>query len=425
MNLSHLPCDRRGFLRCTAAASAVSASGWLPALAHAAAAQRGKKSCVLVWLEGGLSQLESFDMKKKYSMFEPIESSVPGIQVCDKLPNVAKLMHHAAVIRSMSTPENEHVRARYHTHTGVRPVPGQVYPSLGSMVAMELGDPDSAIPNYVVIRGKGRGGTGSGSGFLGPKYQPLKIDDIKNGIENLTPPGGMQQFDRRLNLLEEVEAGFYKTLPAKSAFAHLTTLRRASTMMHSKESKAYDLDLEPAKAREAYAGRYGDSFLMARRLIEVGVPFVELSLPEWDNHSGCGLHKENLPPLDIGLSALIKDLEDRGLLDTTLVILMSEFGRGGPARVGTGHKEDRGHWHKAWTTVFFGGGIRGGQIIGKTDETAGIVEERMVNIADYFATICKILGVDYMKENIDPGGRPVPIVVDAQLSPPKVINEIL
>jgi arylsulfatase A-like enzyme len=165
--------------------------------------------------------------------------------------------------------------------------------------------------------------------------------------------------------------------------------------------------------------------LLARRLIETGVPFVEVGMPDWDNHSGCRFHEENLPPLDAALSALITDLSARGLLDSTLIVLMGEFGRGGTGKVDRGIGENRGHWPRAWSTALFGGGIQGGAVIGRTDPIAAVVEDRPVSIADFFATICSILGIDYLKENNSPGGRPVPIVVDAQRVRPTVIREIL
>ena len=411
---------RRDFLKLAAfGAAGSSMSGWLEPLASAAAQDGKHKSCIVLWLAGGLSQLESFDLKE-YSFFKPIDTSVPGIQVSDHLPKLAKLMQHAAVIRSMCTLEAEHSRAAYHMHTGGRPIAGgTVLPSIGSIASMELGKPDYPLPNYVVIgaplaNGGSRVGDGAHAGFLGARHEPLLIKKPTRGVENLAPVANdLKLFDQRAGLLNQVEQGFYKNYQAPTAEAHRITLQRASQMMHSKEAKAYDLSLEPASVREAYGKNgYGDGCVLARRLVEVRVPFVEVSMPEWDNHSGCGYHKQNMPAFDTALSALITDLKDRGLLDSTLIVVMSEFGRGGTNHVGPDAKsaENRNHWHKAWSTALIGGGIKGGQVIGRTDKKAAIVEDRPVTPADFFATICKVLGIDYTKENNDGRGRPMRIV---------------
>ena len=170
------------------------------------------------------------------------------------------------------------------------------------------------------------------------------------------------------------------------------------------------------------SSNYGNACLLARRLVEVGLPFVEVALPNWDNHSGFKDHKQNLPPLDAALSALITDLKDRGLLDSTLIIVMSEFGRGGTGRVGPNAKssEDRGHWHRAWSLALFGGGVKGGAVVGRTNSIAATVEDRPVSIADFFATVCTLIGVDYTKEYQEPG-RPIRIVDKGE----KLITEIL
>lgn len=421
--------SRRDFLRISAASvAATSMSGWLHPLAAGAASSRVQhKSCIVLWLAGGLSQMESFDLKE-YSYYKPIQTSVPGIQVCEALPKLAPLMKHAAIIRSMSTPENDHLRAAYHTHTGHRPIAGgTVFPSIGAVVSKELGQPDFPLPSYAVIAGGKsltRVNKGTQSGYLGSKHSPLLIKDPKLGVENLKPSGDLRQFDQRMNLLKQVEEGFYKIYPVTPAEAHLTTLQGAAQMMQSKEARAYDISLEPAANRAAYGGTgYGDACLLARRLVEVGLPFIEVSLPEWDNHSGFIYHKQNLPPLDSALSALINDLKDRGLLEQTLVVVMGEFGRGGTGRVGPDakSKEDRGHWHRAWSTLLVGGGIKGGQVVGRTDKIAATVEDRPVSIADFFATICKLIGVDYTKEYTEPGGRPIRIVDKGE----KLITELL
>jgi hypothetical protein len=304
-------------------------------------------------------------------------------------------------------------------HTGVRPVVGgAIFPSLGSIASMELGKPAFPLPNYVIVRvdNSSFNSSGRGSGFLGAQHQPLLIPDPRRGVENLKPVGDLKQFDERASLLDQLEQGFYQRRPA-AAQAHLTTLQRAAQMMHSKEAAAYDLSLEPASSREAYGNSgYGQGCLLARRLVEVGVPFVEVDLPNWDDHKGHELHTRNLPPFDAALATLVTDLHDRGMLQSTLVIVMGEFGRGGTilkpgsAPGGSNASENRGHWHKAWSVALLGGGIKAGQVIGRTDDIAANVEDRPVRIKDFLATVCLLLGIDYKKEITDPGGRPMRLV---------------
>jgi hypothetical protein len=307
----------------------------------------------------------------------------------------------------------------YHMHTGYREgVGGVSYPSLGSIASAELGRQDFPLPNFVAIGA----GTAFGSGFLGPWHQPLLVAEPGRGVENLRAPVEATQFQTQMSLLEEMEQGFYKTYRAPIAQAHETTYRRAVRMMQAPEARAFDLSQEPASVRSAYgigqattgakagaatANTFAEGCLMARRLIEVGVPFVEVSLDGWDTH------RLNFPrtralcgQLDTPLAALIADLKQRGLLDSTLVVWMGEFGRTPQIAAG---QDGRNHYPKAWSTVLFGGGIQGGQVIGKTDAKAAEVQERPVSAGDFLATICRILGIDYTKRN-EAGGRPVRIV---------------
>lgn len=411
--------SRRDVLRYSAMGASASLSGWIPPLAAGAAKSETKhKSCIVVWTDGGLSQLESFDMKAGYSLFDSIDTSLKGLRICDRLPKLASLMHHGVVIRSMSTEERSHGRAAYLAHTGVRKGP-VVYPSLGAIASMELGKPDFPLPNYACITSLRHLPVGSRSGFLGPKHAPLGLRNPDKGIANLHPTVPMPQFDQRYDLLSRLDKGFAEDRKAEPIAGHLATLQRAKRLMQSKESRAFDLSLESAKTRESYGEKYGQGVLLARRLIEAGVPFVEATVGgSWDNHSGAAYHEQYLPPLDMALSSLISDLNDRGLLESTLIVLMGEFGRGG--RELTKGSKERNHWNTAWSTVLFGGGIQAGQIIGKTDEGSQHVEDRPVSIRDFFATICSILNIDYSKENTAPGGRPIRIVDNG-----KPISEIL
>jgi hypothetical protein len=390
---------------------ATSLSGWLPVLAERAAASGAKhKSCILLWMDGGPSHKDTFDLKpdsKDAGEFKPIGTSVPGIQISEHFPKFAKLMNHAAPIRGMSTGEGAHGRAKYYLHTGYKEgVGGLVYPSLGSIVASELGRSEFPLPNYVSI------GTRSfGSGFLGAHYQPLVVGDPMKGVENLKPLVDAKEFGQRVNLLKEMEQAFYKDYKALSGSAHQATYQKAVQLMQSREAKAFDLSLEPASARAAYGNsKFGDGCLLARRLVETGVSFVEVTLGGWDTHQDNFARVKNLSgQVDPALSALVGDLKSRGLLDRTLVLWMGEFGR--TPKINTrGAKPGRDHYPRAWTSVMVGGGIKGGQVIGKTDKEGAEVEGTKVSAIDFMASVCKVLGIDYSKQNISPIGRPIRLV---------------
>jgi hypothetical protein len=403
--------SRRDFFRLSAAGVATtSLSGWLPVLA-ARAAQSGvkHKACILLWMEGGPSHKDTFDMKpgtKDGGEFKPIPTSVAGIQISEHFPKFAQLMQHAAIVRGMSTSEGAHERARVYLHTGYKPgVGGLVYPSMGAIVSSELGREDAPLPNFVSV-----GNRSYGAGFLGPHHQPLNVNDPAKGVENLKPLVDVKEFGDRVGLLAEMEKSFLRDYKAPAGVDHQATYERAVKLMRSKEAKAFDLDQEPASARQAYGGtKFGEGCLLARRLVEAGIPFVEVTLGGWDTHqNNFDRVKELSAQVDPALSGLVKDLKERGLLDSTLVIWMGEFGRT-PKINSRGAKPGRDHYPKAWSTVLTGGGIKGGQVVGKTDAEGAAVVERPVSAVDFMATVCQALGIDYTKQNQTPIGRPVRI----------------
>jgi hypothetical protein len=424
---------RRDFLKLSAAGVfGAGLSGWLPVLAkHAAAAPApaGKakaKSVILLWMDGGPSHKDTFDLKpdsKGAGEFKPIKTAAPDIQISEHLPKLAGLMNHGVVVRGMSTPEGAHGRAKYYMHTGYREGQGGVvYPSLGSHVSQEVGKADSPMPNYVAI-----GARSYGSGFLGPKHQPLLVTDASKGVEDIRALVSEGQFSNRVGLLGEMESAFHREYGADAIADHKTTYERAVKLMRSKEVKAFDLSLEPAASRAKYSNgvtgpvrgggggmgsgsRFSDGVLMARRLVEVGVPFVEVGLGGWDTHQdNFERVKNNSGQVDAALSALLTDLKDRGLLDSTLVVWMGEFGRT-PHINQRGPKPGRDHYPRAWSLAMFGGGIQGGRVIGKTDKEGATVVERPVSAQDYLATVCELAGIDHTKRNDTPNGRPVTIV---------------
>jgi hypothetical protein len=404
--------SRRDFCKLSAAGVlAGSVSGWMSVLAARAAESGVKhKACILLYMDGGPSHKDTFDMKpgtKDGGEFQPIPTSVPGIQISEHLPKIAGVMEHACILRGMSTLEGAHERARIYMHTGYKAgVGGLVYPSIGSIVSAEIGDPEAAVPNFVSV-----GGRAYGAGFLGAHHQPLQVVDPTRGVENLRAAVDVKQFGDRVGLLEEMEQSFFKDYKATAGSDHLTTYKRAVQLMQSKEAKAFDIDKESATTRKAYGEtKFGDGCLLARRLIEVGVPFIEVNLGGWDTHQDNFNRVKNLSAqFDPAVGALVNDLKERGLLDSTLIVWMGDFGRT-PKINQRGDKPGRDHYPRAWSSVLFGGGIKGGQVIGKTDAEGAAVVERPVSAVDFMATVCQVLGIDYTKQNSTPIGRPIRIV---------------
>jgi uncharacterized protein (DUF1501 family) len=388
-----------------------SASNWLDILAaRATETNQPTKNCILLWMAGGPATKDMWDLRPgtdNGGPFRQIQTNVNGIQISEHFPQFARLMNHAAIIRSMSTPEGAHARASYNMHTGYREGQGGVvYPSMGSIVSKELGSESAAMPNFVSI-GQGR----YGAGFLGARHQPLVVADAARGVENLRTGVSTGQFDSRVGLLDELEQGFHSNHAAHVAQAHRTTTQRAVTLMRDAGTRAFDISLEPAASRAAYGtGQFANGCVMARRLIEAGVKFVEVTLGGWDTHQNNFARVQTLSgQVDPAMSALVRDLQDRGLLANTLVILMGEFGRT-PRINQRGAQPGRDHYPRAWSSVMIGGGIRGGQVIGRTDAEAATVTDRPVGTFDFMATVCRALGIDYNKQNHHPNGRPIRIV---------------
>ena len=444
VNMMNMNLSRRDFVTSTIAG--VSLAGWLSRIAANAPTQSRPKSCILLWMAGGPSHIDTFDPKPDAPAnirgeFKPTDTSVAGIQISEHFPKFAKLMKHAAILRGMSTQESDHSLATYHMHTGYQNRGGSVaFPSLGSIVANELGKRDVPLPNFVTI---GRAPQEAvSSGFLGPDAQPLGVSDPVRGLDYIEPGSSKEVFNRQVDLLQQLEKPFHQAYKSESGVAHRTMLDRAVKLMNSQQKQAFDLSRESYKVRDAYrgtasteppkrgeknltasSGSFGQGCLMARRLVEAGVPFVEVVMGDgvgWDTH------RDNFPRVkslslecDTAMSALIEDLQTRGLLDTTLVVWMGEFGRS-PQCGGGG----RNHWSKSWSSVVVGGGIKGGQVIGKTDKDAAAVVERPINVTDFLGTICTVLGIDYKKKNHPPGvDRPIPIVDTSKEI--KVISELL
>ncbi len=417
---------RRTFLQLSAAGvGTLSMSGWMKVLAnHAAAATpaspttggptKKPKSCILLWMDGGPSHKDTFDLKpdsKGAGDFKPIQTNAPGIQISEHLPKLAQLMNHGVLVRGMSTPEGAHPRAKYQLHTGYREGQGGLnYPSIGAITSSELGNPNSPVPSFVAVNSRSYG-----SGFLGAKHQPLIVTDAAKGVEDLKSTASDKQFGNRFGLLEQMDQAFKAEYKTEIITDHKTAYERAVKLMQSKEGKAFDISLESSASKSKYgSGKFAEGVLMARRLVEVGVPFVEVGLGGWDTHQDNFEKVKNLSvQVDAAMSALITDLKDRGLLDSTLIVWMGDFGR--TPNINTkGAKPGRDHYPKAWSLAMFGGGIKGGQVIGKTDKEGGTVEDGKVSTQDFLGTVCDVIGIDHTKKNETPGGRPIQLVEKAK-----------
>ncbi|HVS34297.1 MAG TPA: DUF1501 domain-containing protein [Gemmataceae bacterium] len=431
--IQHL--SRREWLKLSAAGVVgFSLSGWLGRLAAAAANDpQRKRSCILLWMNGGPSQMDTFDLKPGTTNggpYQDIATAVPGIKISEHLPQIAKHADEMAIIRSMSTKEADHGRATYQMHTG-RPPTGPIqYPSLGSLVAKELERDDAELPGFVSIAPfRIFNSAAYGPGFLGPQYAPLIVGENANvfrgpqanadgidealKVQDLDLAAGVdaKRAAARVNLLDDMETDFLSQRSDGPALSHQTAYRRAVTMMHSAAAKAFDLHDEPAKLRDQYGRNlFGQGCLLARRLVEQRVPFVEVTLantagtPGWDTHQNNFEGVKSLSAiLDPAWATLMEDLQQRGLLETTLIVWMGEFGRTPKINQGQG----RDHWANSWSTVLAGGGVRGGQVIGKTSEDGMEVVDRPVSTPDLLATIALALGLDPMKQNLSNVGRPI------------------
>lgn len=412
--------SRRDLVKVTVAGLfGMSHSGWLEGLATRAeeARAQGKrpKSCILVFSFGGVSQLETLDMKpdgpeQVRGEFKPIATGVSGIQVCEHMPKLAQQMRELAVIRSMYTFDGGPVHDAAQKgmvdcfFQGARKPRKGI--GVGAVVSSALAPPNFGLPTNVLMDNlPGRPPVEQGeAGFLGAQHGQFHVDPFK-GIECLKPLTEMSHFDRRDQVLRRLDQLLAEEHRAPVIDARRSVYEGAVTLMHSKKSEVFNLDSEPAALRDAYGRHhFGTSCLLARRLVEVGVPFIEVSHNNWDHHGKIfpELKGHMLPQLDSGLPTLIRDLKDRGLLDTTLVVWMGEMGRTPQINKGAG----RDHFSQAWSIALAGAGLKTGQVIGRTSADAMRVEDRPVSFKDLMATILLALGIDPASEYSVRDGRP-------------------
>jgi Protein of unknown function (DUF1501) len=436
-----LPLTRRDYLKL--AATGVlggSMSGWLETMANETATHpQRKRSCILLWMNGGPSTIDLWDLKPGHANggpYKEIATSVPGIKIGEHLPKLAQRMEHLAILRSMSTKEADHGRATFLMRTGYLPGGPIHYPSLGALVSKELERPNAEMPGFVSIAtNRALSPEAFGSGFLGPLYAPLLVGENGNlnpqqpeqgidqllRVQNLGRPGDVAaaRGDARVRLLEEMEEDFVKERPSVASEGHRTAYRRAVTLMQSSAVKAFNLSEEPKALRDAYGRNlFGQACLLSRRLVERGVPFIEVNLDGWDTHQQNFDEVKRLSTvLDTSWAMLLDDLQTRGLLDTTLIVWMGEFGR--TPKINP-QQRGRDHWATSWSTVLAGGGIKGGSVIGQTSADGMAVTERPVAVADLLATVGLALGIDIRTQNRSNVDRPIRFV-DPKAEPVKEI----
>ena len=349
---------------------------------------------------------------------------MPWLIFGEHLPKLAKHGKSIAVLRGMSTKEGDHARGTYLMRTGQLPgFAGIQYPSIGSLVSKELGDAKAELPNFVSIAPQRFFAQEAfGPGFLGPVHAPLIVGDnqFNNGqggnidailkVADLDRPKAIDDATAaaRLDMLRDVQDDFAAGRPGGVAKSHAAAYDRAIRLMQSDGGKVFDLSAEAEKTRDKYGRNlFGQGCLLARRLVEKGVPFVEVSLGNRDTHGqNFDLVKGLCGTLDAAWAALMDDLKDRGLLETTTIVWMGEFGRTPKINAGKG----RDHYPNAWSTVIAGGGVKGGQAVGKTSKDGTTVEERVTPTVDLLATVCAAAGIDFEKQNMSNVGRPIRIV---------------
>ena len=403
------PLSRRAFLGGMArAALGLSVLPLLETLSAAdlPLAPRRARACIYLYMNGGMSHLDTFDPKPGHADAGPVKAlatNVDGIQLSEYLPSLAKQAQRFAIVRSLNSNQGAHEQGEYFMRTSYTLRGTIKHPTIGAWTADLLGRANPTLPAYVTI---GAGSNHPGAGFMETKYAPLPLGNPDQGLPNSTRPDGIgkEEYDHRLALLKSFNAPFQQRYDTKAVRAYRDLYDEAVTLMGSKDLAAFDLKQESEALRTAYGdSAFGQGCLLARRLVENDVRYVEVGLGGWDTHDdNFDRVADQAAVLDRGLSTLLSDLQARGMLDETLVVLATEFGRT-PTINGN---QGRDHYPKAFSGVLAGGGIRGGQVHGQTSENGGQVVQDQVQIPDFNATIAHALGLPLDKVLTSPSGRP-------------------
>lgn len=408
-------CSRRSFLSGVAkAAFGVSLLPWLSPLVSAADPVAGlagrrrptARNCIFLNMNGGMSHLDTWDPKPGTETGGPtqaLKTNADGVQISQYLPRMAEQMDKVALLRGMTSTQGAHEPGQYLMHTSFTQRGTIRHPAMGAWMSYFTGRGNPTLPTSVVVGG---GGRHPGAGFLESKYAPLPLGNSKAGLQNSARAKGVTEdsFDRRMGLLSQFNETFEKEFPQKAVRGYQDLYQEAVALMGSKDLAAFDLALEPEDLRDRYGdSEFGQGCLLARRLIEHDVRFVEVNLGGWDTHDdNFERVEERANLLDQGLAALLPDLESRGLLEDTLVVVASEFGRSPKINQNNG----RDHYPKAFTTLLAGGGIRGGQVYGATDPSGSDVAAGKTQVTDFNATIAYGLGLPLEQVVMSPSGRP-------------------
>lgn len=419
-------CPRRDWMRYVSLGGlGMASSGWLPQLAAAASSQRTEdRHCVLLWMSGGPSQLDTFDMKPGHAnggLFKETATVVPGIRFSEHLPGLAKQADSLAIVRGVSTKEGDHERGTILMRTGHVPGGPIRYPAVGCSLSKAMTKEQRDLPSYVSIAPGPFARNSISPGFLGPKhaatsvasaapsgdssFAQLRVDYLQR-LERIRD----QRYRDRLQLWQAMQTDFIKSHGTANVLAHDTVYQSAIRMLASDARDAFDLSEEAQTVREAYGrGTFGQGCLMARRLIERGVPMVEVTLGDglgWDTHTDNFNQVRRLSEqLDQGWSTLMNELRDRGLLERTTILWAGEFGRTPQINSNGG----RDHFPQAFTCVFAGGGIAGGSVHGQTSDDGTEVIDGKVTQQDLLATLCQAIGIPPSTENMTEDGRPIAI----------------
>ncbi len=423
--------NRRGFLQqmsvATAGAGALSLSWRDLLIAKSKELQKTGKKMILLWMDGGPSQFETFNPKVGSANQGPskaISTNLPGVEISEFWPETAKVMDKIALIRSMSSSERDHFRAIKLVRTGYPITPTINYPTWGAVVARDRWDPGYDLPAFVRV-GRPRIKTRDvNAGVLGAKYESFKIDEAGKLPADVIPTVSPEVLARRLALSGRFDAQFAEQGGRKAVDEKQAIYDRTSRFVLSPLMETFKLDKEPEKLRDAYGrSAFGQGCLLARRLVEAGVSFVEVINGGEINDQGWDTHRRGFdenPKLanhtDSGYAMLLKDLADRGMLEDTLVVWMGEFGRTPKFDKDGG----RDHYSEGWITCFSGGGVKMGQVIGATDKDGVKVTDRPVGVSDLFVTFCHILGMDPHDEYITEQDQPLKLVEGG-----KLITELL
>jgi hypothetical protein len=405
-------CSRRDFVRLAIGASATAGLsakfGLRTVLAQQAAPKA--KACILLWMQGAQSQLDTWDPKpgtETGGPFKEIETAAREIRICEHLPHSARQMDKVSLIRTLNSKDPNHDTATYYLHTGYRQNSDLPNPHVGSVILNELGPSRTDLPGCIVLGGD----PPAGAAYLPAERGPAIFDKLDNPSEDIVqsteyfPKGTLE---RRWSLLREFESDWNKRHDDPRVASRERTYERAWKVLSSADIKAFDLSKEPEAVRKAYGPTpFGRAVLTARRLVQAGVRFVEVQIGSWDSHAdNFNAHKRLMDQIDTPYAALLDDLGKSGLLSDTLVLLMSEFGR--TPRINAARGRD--HWTRNWCACLGGGGIAGGRVVGATNPTGTEVADRPVTVADLFATIYRVFGVNPEKQYTSGGGRPMKIL---------------